>query len=152
MVLKIYERFCALLLFLAACIALSEVFMRLVFNITYSFVIDLAVWLTVWAMILISGPLLLNGRHVSIDFIIERQKGLPRLFLAVLNGLCTLIYGAIISWGAFILVKDHYSLHLVFPKYFEIPMWIIDLCMPIGFSVFTICAFVELRKASLKKK
>jgi TRAP-type C4-dicarboxylate transport system permease small subunit len=35
----------------------------------------------------------------------------------------------------------------VFPRQIPIPMWLVELCVPIGMGIFTIYAAIELIKA-----
>ena len=142
-----YEVFCGLLLFVATGISMLEIVVRVGFHTTYDFVIDFSVWLTVWSMLLLAGPLLLEQGHVSIDFMLEKLHGKPRLVVSAFNGLCTLAYGAAITVGGLFFTRSLYAKNLVFPRYFAIPMWIVELCVPIGMGIFTVIAIVQFFKA-----
>jgi TRAP-type C4-dicarboxylate transport system permease small subunit len=139
-----YEKFCGLVLFLATTICALEIVVRVGFHTTYDFVLDFSVWLTVWAMLLVTGPLLLEPQgHVSIEFILEKLRGRSRIMLEAFNLLCTLAYGAAVTVGGLLLIRSLYLKKLVFPRYFPIPMWIVELCVPIGMGIFTVIAVVQ---------
>jgi len=144
---KIYERFCGILLFLAVSCSIFEIIARVAFHICFDFIIDFSVWLTVWSLLLITGLLLPERGHVSIDFLRDKLKGKPRLFVELFNALFTLTYGAAITLGGILFIQRLYTLNAVFPRYFAIPMWIVELCVPIGMLIFTGYAAYEFYKA-----
>jgi TRAP-type C4-dicarboxylate transport system permease small subunit len=148
---KFHEGFCGILLFLAVFFSMGEIIARVIFHTSYDFIIDLSVWLTVWALLLIVGPLLPEGGHVSIDFLREKLRGRPRLAIELFNVLATLSYGAVITLGSILFIGRLYSQHAVFPRYFAIPMWIVELCVPIGMFIFTAYAVFELYKTVRRK-
>ena len=141
--IKWFEIFCGLLLCLAVAVSLGEIVGRVFFSTTYDFIIDLSVWLTVWAMLLISGPLLVENGHVSIDFILNKLKGRSRVLLELFNVAATLVYGTAITWGGTLLVRQLYLREAVFPRYFPIPKWLVELCVPVGMALFTIFALIK---------
>lgn len=148
---KIYEGFCGVLLFIAVFTSAFEIIARVFFHASYDFIIDFSVWFTVWALLLIAGPLLAEGGHVSIDFFKERLSGRPRLLVELFNAICTLAYGASITVGGIIFVQKLYERHAVFPRYFEIPMWIVETCVPISMFIFTVYAIIGFCQALRKK-
>jgi TRAP-type C4-dicarboxylate transport system permease small subunit len=148
---KLYEGICGIILFTAVCISMSEIIARVFFHMSYDFIIDFSVWLTVWALLMMAGPLLAEGGHVSIDFFKERLGGKVRMSVELFNSLCTLLYGISITVGGALFVRQLYEKKAVFPRYFEIPIWIVELCVPISmfiFSIFAVIAFIQ----SLRKK
>ena len=138
-----YEAFCGILLLLAVAISLGEIVGRVVFSTTYDFIIDLSVWITIWAMLLMGGPLLAENGHVSIDFFRSRLQGKSRMSLEIFNALTTLIYGVTVTIGGILIVKQLYLRSAVFPRYFAIPKWIVELCIPLGMGIFTLFGIVE---------
>jgi TRAP-type C4-dicarboxylate transport system permease small subunit len=147
---KAYEIFCGVLLLVAVSFSILEIIGRLFFSVSYDFLIDLPVWLTAWATLLMTGPLLYIGGHVSIEIVKEKLKGKPRLAVSIFNNLFALIYGAIISIGGVQLVFHHFSEYSVFPRYIPIPRWWVELCVPLAMIIFTICGLLvfirEIRK------
>lgn len=148
---KTYEYFCGFLLFLAVLISIVEIVTRTVFGIAYDLFFDLPVWLTVWALLLIAGPLLPEGGHVSIDFLRVKFKNMPRLAIEIFNAVCTLAYGALFTVGAVLFLHRLYLQKAVFPRYFAVPMWIVELCVPIALLIFTAYAIIGFIKVIKKK-
>ena len=81
----------------------------------------------------------------------KQLHGRVRQVLEVILGLITLAYGTLITVGSIIFIQQLYQRQSIFPRYFAIHKWIVELCVPIGMFVFTVYAFVEIVK-SIKKK
>lgn len=143
---RMIEIFCGILLFIAVGISLGEIVGRVIFHTTYDFVIDLPVWITVWAVLLISGPLIAENGHVSVDFMVNKLRGKPRLFLELFNMTVTVIYGFAITIGGIALIRMLLIRNTVFPKYFPIPKWIVEFCIPLSMALFTIVGIIEFFK------
>jgi TRAP-type C4-dicarboxylate transport system permease small subunit len=139
-----YKLFCAFILGLSAALLIAVIILRETVGISYDFMIDIIVWLTVWATFLLSGPLYGERGHVAIKFVLEKLSGKPRLGLEFFNALCALTYVGVTTVGGVLLMHTLYSQHQVYPRYIAIPMWIVQMCVPIGLCIFTIFALVEL--------
>jgi TRAP-type C4-dicarboxylate transport system permease small subunit len=94
-------------------------------------------------MLLISGPLIAENGHVAIDMIVTRLQGKAKLLLELFNISATIIYGAAVSFGGIALIRMLYERQAVFPKYFPIPKWIVELCIPLGMIMFTVVGIIE---------
>jgi TRAP-type C4-dicarboxylate transport system permease small subunit len=139
--------FCGGLLFLAVTLNMAEIVIRVFFRQSLDLLFDLPVWITVWAMLLITGFLLPEGTHVSIDFVKEKIKGRPRQALEVILALATFAYGAFLTWSSLLFLTYLYQKKSVFPRSIPIPTWVVQLCVPIGMAIFTAFAFIALARA-----
>jgi TRAP-type C4-dicarboxylate transport system permease small subunit len=148
---RAYEIFCGLLLFIAITISMAEIVSRVFFKVSYDLFFDFAVWVTVWALLLITGLLLPEGGHISIDFLRNKFNGKIRWLLEVFLAFVTLAYGTLITWGSILFLQQLYARQSIFPRYIPIPKWIVELCVPISMAIFTIFAFVGLVKAIRQK-
>jgi len=148
---KGYELFCGLLLFLAITISMAEIVTRVFFKMSYDLFFDFAVWVTLWALLLITGLLLPEGGHISIDFLRNKLTGKLRWFVEVSLALITLAYGVFITWGSILFLQQLYARQSVFPRYIPIPQWIVELCVPLSMAIFAIFAFVGLLKVLRQK-
>ena len=148
---KGYEIFCGLLLFIAITISMAEIVSRVFFKVSYDLFFDFAVWVTVWALLLITGLLLPEGGHISIDFLRNKFSGKARWLLEVSLAFITLAYGAFITWGSIHFLQQLYVRQSIFPRYIPIPKWIVELCVPISMAIFTIFALAGLVKAIRQK-
>lgn len=136
--------FCCALLGLSASMLVIIIFLRAVFGIGYDFLTDITVWLVIWSTMLYSGPHYGERGHVSIDFVIERLKDKWKAGVEFFNAFITLIYVGTVTIGGCIAIQAHISQHQVYARYVAIPMWIVQICIPIGFGLFTLYAIAEL--------
>jgi TRAP-type C4-dicarboxylate transport system permease small subunit len=147
-----YQLFCSCLLGLSVSLLIAVIILRETVGISYDFVIDIIVWLTVWATFLLSGPLYGEGGHVAIKFVLEKLSGKSRSAVEFFNALCTLTYVGITTIGGILLIHTLYSQHQVYPRYIAIPMWAVQICVPIGLGVFSIYALAELYKIAQRMR
>jgi TRAP-type C4-dicarboxylate transport system permease small subunit len=130
---------------------MSEIVARVVFKTSIDLLFDFSVWITVWAFLLIAGPLLPEGGHISIDFIRIKFSGRFRKMLEICLALITLAYGVLITWGAIQFLQQLYVRKSIFPRSIAIPKWLVELCVPIGMFIFTVYAVIGLVKVIRKK-
>jgi TRAP-type C4-dicarboxylate transport system permease small subunit len=147
----LYEGFCGLLLFIAVTISMAEIVSRIVFKTSIDLFFDFSVWITAWAFMLIAGPLLAEGGHISIDFLRVKLGGWKRRVLEVCLALITLIYCVLFTWAGILFNQQLVQRQSVFPRYVAIPKWIVELCVPIGMFIFTVFAVIEVVKAVRKR-
>ena len=102
-------------------------------------------------MLLITGFLLPEGGHVSIDFVRIKFTGWIRWLLEIFLALVTLAYGVLITWGSILFLQQLYARGSIFPRYIPVPKWIVELCVPIGMGIFTLFALTELGQGHFEK-
>ena len=144
---NVFEQICGLLLFAAVTLSMAEIVCRVFFKISVDLFFDFTVWGTIWALLLITGLLLPEGGHISIDFFRNKLGGITRRLMEIVLALITLAYGAFVTWGSVLFLRQLYQRGSVFPRQIPIPMWLVELCVPIGMGIFTIYAALELVKA-----
>lgn len=138
-----YRLFCGCILGLSVALLIAIIILRETVGISYDFLTDATVWLSVWAALLFSGPLYGQRGHVSINFVLEKLSGRTRLGVELFNNLCTLTYVVTTTIGGVLLVRTLFSQHQVYPRYIAIPMWTVQISVPIGLGLFSIYALVE---------
>lgn len=148
---KVFEIFCGILLFLGVTVNMTEIISRVFFKLSIDLFFDFSIWLTVWAFLLMAGIILPEGGHVAIDAIRLKFKGLPRRILETSLALITFGYGILITWGGIYFIRYLYQKNSVLPRYFQIPQWTVEVCVPISMFIFTIYAGIEVVKAFRKK-
>jgi TRAP-type C4-dicarboxylate transport system permease small subunit len=142
-----FQQFCGLLFFVAVIISVTEIVARVFFRFSLDLFFDFSVWITVWAFLLIAGPILPDGDHVSIDFLRQKLDGAPRRVVEVVLAVITLGYGVFITVGGIWFIQQLHAKKALFPRYVPIPMWIVELCVPIGMGIFSLFAVVCLFRA-----
>ncbi|MFH1137778.1 MAG: TRAP transporter small permease [Pseudomonadota bacterium] len=148
---QVFQDCCGLLLFASVTLSMVEIVCRVFFKTSMDLFFDFSVWGTVWSLMLITGLLLPEGGHVSIDFLRFKLGGRKRWALETFLALVTLSYGVFVTWGAVIFLRQLFLRGSVFPRQIPIPMWLVELCVPIGMGIFTIFAVLELFKAVRRK-
>ena len=148
---EIFENCCGYLLLIAVFISLAEIVARVVFETSFDLFFSFTVWISVWSMLLITGLLLPEGGHLSVDFLRQKISGRSRWLLEVALALVTLGYGVFITWGSVLFIGQLYQRESVFPTYIAIPKWMVELCVPIGMAIFSVYALAALIKVVRKK-
>ena len=78
-----WYKFWALVFFLGVSINFTEIVCRTVFNFSVDLMYDLPVWLTIWSVMMLAGPILPDGEHVSVDMVRDRLSGTPKKILEI---------------------------------------------------------------------
>ena len=148
---EIFEISCGYLLLVAVFISLIEIVARVVFETSFDLFFSFTVWISVWSLLLVTGLLLPEAEHLSIDFLRQKVSGRPRWMLEVTLALVTLGYGVFITWGSILFIGQLYQRESVFANYIAIPKWMVELCVPIGMVIFSGYALAGLISAIRKK-
>lgn len=138
------ELLCGGLLFTAVAVNMAEIVVRVAFRQSLDLLFDLPVWITVWAMFLITGFLLPENGHVSIDFLRVKIRGRRRQALEAALALVSLAYGAFLTWSGVLFVQHLIQRQSIYPRSIPIPAWIVQLCVPVGMGIFTVFALATL--------
>lgn len=121
-----------------------EIILRFFFSYSWDLLYDIPVWCTVWATLLISGPILLAGEHVSIDAVITFAKGRLKKVIFICNAVIVLIFGIIFTYGGYLFVMQLYNFNTAYTRSISIPAWLVEACVPLGLFIFTVCAVIDL--------
>ncbi|MEW5723222.1 MAG: TRAP transporter small permease, partial [Thermodesulfobacteriota bacterium] len=129
---RYYQDFCGLLLFLAVTLSMAEIVCRVLFGISYDLFFSFTVWITLFALLLITGLMLPEGGHVSIDFIRLKLRGQARRVLEAILALLTLAFSSLITYSAVLFLQQLHRRGSAFPLQIYVPMWLVELCVPLG--------------------
>ena len=136
--------FWSLVFFLGVLVNFLEIILRFFFHFSLDLLYDIPVWCTVWATLLVSGPLLLDGEHVSIDIMESLLKGRAKKGLYLVNALLVLAFGVVFTWGGLAFVSQLYDFGTAYTRSVSIPAWMVEACVPLGLFIFTCCALYDL--------
>lgn len=136
--------FWSFVFFFGVFINFLEIVLRFFFSYSLDLFYDIPVWCTVWATLLVSGPILLEGEHVSIDMLTNKLKGVPKKIVNILNALIVLVFGIIFTYGGYIFIVQLYNFNTTYTRSISVPSWIVEGCVPLGLFIFTCCAVVDL--------
>ena len=136
--------FCLVLLGMSVSLLVVVIFLRAACGIGYDFLTDMVVWLTIWSTMLYIGPLYGQGEHVSVSFILRKLRGKIKMGFEVFNDLVALFYVGTVTIGGCIAMYVFYTTNQNYARYIPIPVWIVQLCIPVGFGLFLIYLLTDL--------
>ncbi len=130
---------------------------RYVSGIGYDWFIELPPVLTSWLVFPLLGPLLVQGKHIKVDFLTsilsEKSKIILRMFIAIV----ALIAGLIFCKAGIDATVLYYNLGQKMELEIDVPIWWMYLAFPTGFLIlilFSTQMFLEeiLNLKNLKSK
>lgn len=135
--------FFSFVLFGAITINFVEIIMRVLFNFSIDLMYDLPTWLTAWSMILISGVILLDNEHLCIEVLRSKLGAKGKKYLDCINNLLMLIFGATVTYAGFLFTSQLIQFNTAYTRIITIPRWTVEICVPIGMGIFTLCAVIK---------
>lgn len=152
-VINVWITFWGFIFFLGVSINFIEIVSRVVFSSTIDLMYDLPVWCTIWSTLMVSGPILIDNEHVSIDAITTHLRGTAQKIALILNALITFAFGVIITVAGYISVSKLYQFGTTYPRSIPIYSWCVEICVPISMFIFSCFAFYDLcKKIYFKEK
>ena len=130
---------------------------RYVSGIGYDWFIELPPVLTSWLVFPLLGPLLVQGKHIKVDFLTgilsDKSKIILRMFVAVV----ALMAGLIFCKAGIDATVLYYNLGQKMELEIDVPIWWMYLAFPTGFLIlilFSMQMFLEeiLNLKNLKSK
>ena len=108
---------------------------RYVSGIGYDWFIELPPVLTSWLVFPLLGPLLLQGKHIKVDFltsiISDKNKSILRIFVAIV----AFTAGVIFCKAGIDATVLYYNLGQKMELEIDVPIWWMYLAFPTGFSI-----------------
>lgn len=150
-IIDAWVMFWSIVFFFGVFINFLEIILRFFFSYSWDLFYDIPVWCTVWATLLVSGPILLKGEHVSIDAITTLLSKPIKKVIEIINAIIVLIFAIVFTYGGFLFVLQLYNFNTTYTRSISIPSWIVESCVPLGLCIFTICAIINLI-SKLKEK
>ncbi len=130
--------------FIGISVNFFEIILRAGFNMSVDIMFDLPIWLTIWSVMMMAGPILPEGEHVSVDAARDHLYGWPRKVCEIINCIATIIFGIVITWGGVVFTKQIYDFDMVVVRVINVPRWIVESCIPLGMGIFTAFAIYQL--------
>ena len=130
---------------------------RYISGIGYDWFIELPPVLTSWLVFPLLGPLLVQGKHIKVDFLTsilsDKSKIILRMFVAIIS----LMAGLIFCKAGVDATVLYYNLGQKMELEIDVPIWWMYLAFPTGFLIlilFSTQMFLEeiLKLKNLKSK
>ena len=130
---------------------------RYVSGIGYDWFIELPPVLTSWLVFPLLGPLLVQGKHIKVDFLTSILSDKSKIILKIFVALVALIAGLIFCKAGIDATVLYYNLGQKMELEIDVPIWWMYLAFPTGFLIlilFSTQMFLEeiLNLKNLKSK
>lgn len=137
-------RFWGIIFFIGVTINFAEIICREFLNFSVDLMYDLPIWFTIWPVMMLAGPILPDGDHVSVGMIRDKLTGFPRKLCDLANCIMCIIFGAIVSTAGVLMISQYYDYNMMIIRSIPMPRWIVEMCIPLGMIMFTFFACVQL--------
>ena len=121
-----------------------EVLARYVFNAPTIWAAELSQLLLIWGTFLGAAMLLRDDRHIAITIVTGRLGQRGRLCSEVLALLAIALFSLWIAWHGFDIASDSFLRGRSSGSMMNLPNWIAEAVIPIGFGVMALQAAVKL--------
>ena len=130
---------------------------RYVSGIGYDWFIELPPVLTSWLVFPLLGPLLVQGKHINVDFLTSILSDKSKIILRMFVAIVALIAGLIFCKAGIDATVLYYNLGQKMELEIDVPIWWMYLAFPTGFLIlilFSTQMFLEeiLNLKNLKSK
>ena len=130
---------------------------RYVSGIGYDWFIELPPVLTSWLVFPLLGPLLVQGKHIKVDFLTSILSDKGKIILRIFVAIVALIAGLIFCKAGIDATVLYYNLGQKMELEIDVPIWWMYLAFPTGFLIlilFSTQMFLEeiLNLKNLKSK
>lgn len=112
-----------------------EVIMRGIFKSPTIWVMDTAIYLFIWTMLVGSAYTLMLGKHVRIDLLFDRFPKKLQNVLDVITGAMAGWFCLIVTSQAWSMIRTSIRLNKLTDNMMHIPVWWIQLPLLIGFAM-----------------
>ena len=108
---------------------------RYVSGIGYDWFIELPPVLTSWLVFPLLGPLLVQGKHIKVDFLTSILSDKSKIILRILVAIVALMAGLIFCKAGVDATVLYYNLGQKMELEIDVPIWWMYLAFPTGFLI-----------------
>ena len=109
-----------------------EVVARFLFNAPTTWILDVSIYLTMWATFLAVGHTLRAGAHIRMDLYVRRLAPRVRRWTDVIVALVALAFSALLTWQGLQSIVDAVRLGEVTLSTIRVPLWVPLAAIPTG--------------------
>jgi len=141
----------AVLFCLAGGMLSYEVAARYLFVAPTIWAAELSQLCLIWGTLIAMPWLLAANRHIAVDVLTERLgPGLRRL-CRLLATAAIAIFSAVVAWKGYGIFLDSFERGRTTGSMLDLPTWVSELAVPVGFALLFLQALIELAKAASGK-
>ena len=93
---------------------------------------------------MVAGPILPDGDHVSVDMLRNALPGPARKACDIISCFATIAFGVGISWSGFIFISQCIEFNMNIVRCVPVPRWLVESCVGLGMAMFTVFAVYRL--------
>ena len=109
-----------------------EVVARYLFNAPTTWILDVSIYLTMWATFIAVGHTLRAGAHIRMDLYVRRLAPRHRRRTDVIVALVALAFSALLTWQGLQSIADAVRLGEVTLSTIRVPLWVPLAAIPTG--------------------
>lgn len=133
------ELYCVGILSLsAALIGLYGVLMRYVFVQPIGWAEEVITYLMVWALLIIISPVQKDNEHIRLDIVYNKYPKYIKPYIELLILLISIMFTITVVIYGWDIVKGLKMLEQTSQSSLQIPLWIVRLSIPFGFTLLTL--------------
>ena len=125
---------------------------RYVSGIGYDWFIELPPVLTSWLVFPLLGPLLVQGKHIKVDFLTSILSDKSKIILRMFVALVALMAGLIFCKAGIDATVLYYNLGQKMELEIDVPIWWMYLAFPTGFLILILFSTQMFLEESLNLK
>ncbi|MEM9630459.1 MAG: TRAP transporter small permease [Pseudomonadota bacterium] len=137
----------AFLFILAGCMLTYEVTARYLFVAPTIWAAELSQLCLIWGTMIAMPWLLKTNRHIAVDAMTERLGKTAKRVCATLAMIVIGVFSAIVAWKGGGIFLDSFERGRTTGSMLDLPTWVSELAIPIGFALLFVQAVIETVKA-----
>ena len=137
----------ALLFLLAGGMLTYEVAARYLFVAPTIWAAELSQLCLIWGTLIAMPWLLAANRHIAVDVLTERLNRTGRRLCQALAMAAIATFSGVVAWKGGGIFYDSFERGRTTGSMLDLPTWISELAVPVGFALLFLQALVELGKA-----
>lgn len=146
-VLRVLAGAAAFLFILAGCMLTYEVSARYLFVAPTIWAAELSQLCLIWGSMIGMPWLLKTNQHIAVDAVTERLGAAAQRVCRVLAMTAIALFSAVVAWKGGGIFYDSFERGRTTGSMLDLPTWVSELAIPVGFALLFIQAVIELGKA-----
>ncbi|TYC54163.1 TRAP transporter small permease [Rhodobacterales bacterium] len=142
----------AILFVLSGGMLTYEVLARYLFIAPTIWAAELSQLCLIWGTMLATPWLLHAGLHISVDVLTERLGDIGRRVCHILAMSAIAALSAVIAWKGWGIFWDSFERGRTTGSMLDLPTWVSELAIPIGFGLLFLQALIEITRAPTKDR
>ena len=138
----------AVLFVCAGCMLTYEVTARYLFVAPTIWAAELSQLCLIWGTMIAMPWLLASNRHIAVDAVTDRLSPGARRLCHILAMVAILGFSAVVAWKGGDIFLDSFERGRTTGSMLDLPIWIAELAIPVGFGLLFLQALIEIVRPS----